>query len=105
MSAFNFAHSAGASWRDCVEQCADRLGRPGAGLGFVYFSDALVGEAGAIVDVLRSRTGVGDWVGTVGTGIVATGTEYQDEPAVAAMIADLDASSFGIFSGKIPMKK
>ena len=105
MSAFNFAHAAGGSWRECVERCADRLGRPGRGLGFVYFTDALVGEARQIVDVLRSRSGVQDWVGTVGTGIVATGTEYQDEPAVAAMIADLDSSSFGIFSGKIPLKK
>jgi small ligand-binding sensory domain FIST len=105
MSAFAFAHAAGGNWRECVERCADRLGRPGAGLGFVYFSDALVDFSGEILAVLRERTGVSDWVGTVGTGIVATGTEYQDEPAVAAMIADLDSSSFGIFSGKIPVKK
>jgi small ligand-binding sensory domain FIST len=102
---FRAAHAAGATWRECVERCADRLGRPGSGLGFVYFTDALVDFSGEILDVLRERTGVSDWVGTVGTGIVATGTEYQDEPAVAAMVADLDASSFGIFSGKIPMKK
>lgn len=102
---FRFAHSGGANWRECVERCADRLGRGGDGLGFVYFSDALVGEAREIVDVLRSRSGVRDWVGTVGTGIVATGTEYQDQPAIAVMIADLDASSFGVFSGKTPLKK
>ena len=105
MSSFAFAHAAGGNWRECVERCADRLGRPGAGLGFVYFTDALVDFSGEILGVLRDRTGVSDWVGTVGTGILATGIEYQDEPAVAAMIADLDPSSFGIFSGKIPMKK
>ena len=105
MSVFNFAHSGGANWRECVERCADRLGRAGGGLGFVYFSDALVGEAREIVDVLRSRSGVQDWVGTVGTGVIATGTEYQDEPAIAAMVADLDSSSFGVFSGKIPLRK
>ena len=54
---------------------------------------------------MRERTGVADWVGTVGTGVLATGTEYQDEPAIAAMVADLDSSSFGIFSGKIPMRR
>lgn len=102
---FRYAHAGGADWRECAERCADRIGRPGAGLGFVYFTDALVGEARQMVDVLRERTGVVDWVGTVGTGIVATGTEYQDQPAVAAMVADLDTASFGIFSGKIPMKK
>jgi small ligand-binding sensory domain FIST len=102
---FRFAHSGGADWRECVERCADRLGRAGGGLGFVYFSDALVGFSGEILSCLRDRTGVADWVGTVGTGIIATGTEYQDEPAIAAMVADLDSSAFGIFSGKLPLKR
>jgi small ligand-binding sensory domain FIST len=102
---FRFAHAGGSDWRECVERCADRIGRAAGGLGFVYFTDAVVGEAREIVDVLRSRTGVADWVGTVGTGIVATGTEYQDQPAVAAMVADLDAASFGVFSGKAPIRK
>ena len=105
MSLFRAAHAAGANWRECVEGCADRIGRPGGGLGFVYFTDTLVDFSGEILGVLRERTGVSDWVGTVGTGILATGTEYQEEPAVAAMVADLDASSFGVFSGKIPMKR
>jgi small ligand-binding sensory domain FIST len=105
VSVFNFAHSGGANWRECVERCADRLGRPGGGLGFVYFSDALVGEAREIVDVLRSRSGVRDWVGTVGTGIVATGTEYQDEPAVAAMVVEAAADAYQVFSGRTPLKR
>jgi len=96
MTPFAFAH--GTDWR----KCAERLGRPGRGLGFVYFTDALVGEAQDILDTLRSRTGVSDWVGTVGTGVMATGTEYQDEPAVAAMVADID--SYSIFSGRKPLK-
>ena len=102
---FRFAHSGGATWRECAERCADRLGRPGGGLGFLYFSDALVGSAEEVLAYLRDKTGVSDWVGTVGTGIVATGTEYQDQPAIAAMVADLDAASYGVFSGKLPLKK
>ncbi len=96
MTRFAFAH--GGHWRECIA----RLGRPGRGLGFVYFTDLLVNEAREILDALRSRTGVADWVGTVGTGIIATGTEYQDEPAIAAMVADLDA--YSIFSGRHPLK-
>ena len=83
MTPFAFAH--GTDWRKCVE----RLGRPGRGLGFVYFTDLLADESKEILDTLRSRTGVADWVGTVGTGVIATGTEYQDEPALAAMVAAL----------------
>jgi small ligand-binding sensory domain FIST len=102
--AFAYAHAAGESWRDCVESCADRLGRPGAGLGFVYLTDVLVDNAEQIVDVLRERTGVAHWAGTVGTGVLATGAEYQDEPAIAAMILELDARHYGVFSGRLPLQ-
>jgi len=96
MQAFAFAH--GPDWRACVET----LGRPGRGLGFVYFTDVLAGEADQILDSLKTQTGVRDWIGSVGTGILATGTEYQDGPALAAMVADLDA--FSVFSGRAPLK-
>jgi small ligand-binding sensory domain FIST len=96
MKAFAFAH--GSDWRACV----DALGRPGRGLGFVYFSDALVGEADKILDSLKNQTGVREWIGTVGTGVLATGTEYQDGPAMAAMVADVEP--FSVFSGRAPLK-
>ena len=96
MKPFAFAH--GADWRDCVA----RLGRPGCGLGFVYFTDALMPEAKDIVQALRERSGVQDWVGSVGTGIVATGTEYQNQPALAAMVADVDG--YAVFSGRSPLQ-
>lgn len=96
MKAFPFAH--GPDWRACV----DALGRPGRGLGFVYFTDALVDASQEILSTLRGETGVDDWIGTVGTGILATGTEYQDGPALAAMVADVDA--FSVFSGRAPLK-
>lgn len=102
---FRFAHSGGANWRECVEQCAERLGRAGGGLGFVYFTDALVDFSREILDGLRETTGVADWVGTVGTGIAATGTEYQDQPAVATMVVDFSSDEYQIFSGRAPLKK
>lgn len=102
MNAFAYGHAAGPTWRECVTACAERLGRPGRGLGFLYFTDALVNDAQAILDELRRRTGVRDWIGSVGLGVLATGCEYQQEPAVAAMIADIDA--FQVFSGRSPMK-
>lgn len=98
---FACAHASGA---DAVDSCAARLGRPGRGLGFVYFTDALIDRCEEILETLRSRSGVSDWVGTVGTGVIATGTEYQDEPAVAAMVCDLDSSSYGVFSGNRPLE-
>ena len=99
---FAYAHAAAPTWRECVSSCAARLGSPGGGLGFVYFTDAFVDGAQHILDSLREKTGVEDWIGSVGLGVLATGAEYQEEPAVAAMIADID--SFQVFSGRSPLK-
>jgi len=99
---FAYGHAAGATWRECVSACAERLGRPGGGLGFVYFSDALVNDAQKILDELQSRTGVQDWVGSVGLGVLATGAEYQEEPAIVAMVAEV--AGFSVFSGRAPLK-
>ncbi len=97
---FRFAHSAGADWQECVARCAAVLGKPAAGLGFIYFTDALLPHAAEMVETLRELTGVTDWVGTVGIGIVATGKEYVGEPALALMVANLPPESYRIFSGK-----
>ena len=105
MTPFRAAHASGATWRECVAHCAARIGRPGAGLGFVYFSDVLVTYAAPIVDSLRESTGVADWVGTVGIGVIATGTEYQDEPALAVMVAELPVASYRVFSGRKTLLK
>ena len=102
MSAFPYGHAAGATWRDCVAACTEHLGRPGRGLGFVYFTDALLDSAHEILQALRSRTGVEDWVGSVGVGVLATGAEYQDEPALSAMVAEVEG--FRVFSGRNPVK-
>jgi len=99
---FRYGHAAAPSWRECVSACAGRIGRPGRGLGFVYFTDALVDSAQSILDSLREKTGVEDWVGSVGLGVLATGAEYQEEPAIVAMVADV--SGFAVFSGRAPLK-
>jgi len=98
--AFPYAHARGADWRSCVDACVARLGAIGGGLGFVYFTEALAPHAGEIVGALRARSGVQDWVGTVGIGVLSTGTEYLEEPALAAMVADFPPEAYQVFSGR-----
>jgi len=100
---FRYGHAAAPSWRECVSACAERLGRPAGGLGFVYFTDALVDSAQSILDSLREETGIEDWVGSVGLGVLATGAEYQEEPALVAMVAEVE--KFSVFNGRTPLKK
>jgi small ligand-binding sensory domain FIST len=103
VSSFAYSHAAGATWRECVSRCAEKLGQPGRGLGFVYFTDALVGSAQHILEELRDRTGIENWVGSVGVGVLATDAEYQAEPAIAAMVAEVE--DFQVFSGRAPLKQ
>jgi small ligand-binding sensory domain FIST len=100
---FAYAHAAGGDWRACVQACLARLGKPGTGLGFAYFTDALVDDAPKILDALRSASGVEDWIGTVGTGVLATGAEYQDGPALAVMVAEIN--DYAVFSGRAPLRR
>jgi small ligand-binding sensory domain FIST len=98
--AFRFAHSNGADWQECVARCVAALGKPAGGLGFMYFTDALLPNAEEMVDTLKELTGIADWVGTVGLGVIATGTEYLEEPALALMVAELPSDGYRVFSGK-----
>jgi small ligand-binding sensory domain FIST len=99
MNAFRHAHSGAKRWQDAVDACIARIG-DAEGLGFVYFSDVNVAAAEEIVGALRQRTRVKEWIGTVGIGVLATGVEYFDEPALAVMVAALEPSSYQVFSGR-----
>ncbi len=67
-----------------------------ATLGFLYLSDSLSEELGAILDFFKSATGVSHWVGTVGVGVCATGMEYLEVPAMAVMLGEFAPADFQI---------
>lgn len=99
--AFRFSHSASRSWRAAAKACVDQL-RPlpaGANLGFVYFSEDHAEQAETLLAWLVDQTGIRDWVGSIGIGVIATGTEYLEEPALALMVGSFPPGSFQVFSG------
>ncbi len=118
--AFRLGHAAHSDWKTATEQALASLGAPAASavpdgsigaslagptnplgtLGFLYLTDAFTPYAADMLTLVKARTGITDWVGSVGIGIVATGTEYLDEPAVALMTCDFAPGSHSIFSGK-----
>lgn len=100
--AFRAGHARADRWEDAIERALRQM-RPvpaGANLGFLYVSDRLAAAAGEILEHLKEATGVPEWVGTVGVGVLATGIEYFDEPAVAVMLAALPEGEFKVFSGR-----
>jgi small ligand-binding sensory domain FIST len=99
MPDFRYGHAAGQNWKEAAEACLAQLGEGAASLGFLYVTDLLSDHLGDILALFRGKTAVPHWVGTVGLGICASGREYLDEPAIAAMVGDFEPDSIRVFSG------
>lgn len=74
-------------------------------LGWLYMTDRLGAHADALLASARAHWPGASWVGAVGVGICAGGTEYFGEPALAIMLADLPRDRFRVFSGASPLPR
>lgn len=103
MMGFSIGHATGDDWRQAMDRCLSALGDvPETGnLGFLYVTDDLAEHMDEVLERFCSVTGVDHWVGTVGMGICATGIEYYDRPAAAAMVAELPEGSFRVFPSMV----
>jgi len=98
---FTGGHAASPNWRDAAAQCLQQAGHgpSGANLGFLYLTDNFAGDVAEIVAYFRTNTGILHWTGTLGMGVIASGREYYDEPAIAIMLCAFEPDSFRVFSG------
>jgi len=88
------------AWARVAKGCLEALGDlpEGANLGFAYVTAELAEDLGSIVTFLRERSGIDAWFGTVGEGVVASGEEIYDRPALSVLVAALPAESFRAFA-------
>ena len=101
---FRAGHVGDVGWRAAVEEVLRQV-QPlptGANLGFVYISDRLVQAMDSVLQYLKQATGISEWVGSVGVGVLANGAEYFDQPALVIMVAALPPGEFKVFSGRSP---
>jgi len=98
MQPFLFASARDAAIAELVTDCLEQIGSipPGANLGFVYATDPLAGSFGEVLDRLARGAPQIHWIGTVGMGICASGSEIYDQPALALMIGSIPEDSFRI---------
>ena len=84
-----------------AEAAVDMLALKGAGgtLGFVYATDSLRARLQEVVTRLQELTGVEDWVGTVGFGVMAGRQAAFDEPAIAVMLTSWPKQHYKLFQG------
>lgn len=75
-------------------------------LGWLYLSAAFVPAAEALLDEARQRWPGVAWVGGSAVGLIAGEAEYFDEePALALMLAELPQEQFRVFSGARPLAR
>ena len=96
---FKAACAAGKDWAETAKACADQLLPlpPDANLGFLYATAELTDDLGSILAFLRERTGIENWVGTVGLGVAANGIEHHQRPALSVLVGEFPADGFRIF--------
>ena len=82
---------------------ADSLGHGLEGaegrLGVLYVTENFAPHLEGMVETLRQHTGVTDWVGAAGYGVIAGGEERYGEPGAAALLLDLPADGYRLFAG------
>lgn len=108
---FVHAHATHPDWRMALALAAAQIDaqRSQAGavqvptLGWVYITEPYAAEAEALLADLRLRWPGTQWVGCSGVGVLASGVEYMNEPALALMVSDLDPAMFRVFSGTRPL--
>jgi small ligand-binding sensory domain FIST len=108
MPRFIHAHATHPDWRMALGLVAAQLEAAAAEgwqptIGWLYFTDHHAAQAEGLVAAVRARWPGVQWVGGVAVGVLATGVEYIDEPALVVMLGDLPARDFRVFSGAQPL--
>lgn len=93
------------AWERALGECMDHLQAPaGANLGFVYFSDRYVEDAGNLLAALREETGIEHWVGSVGIGVIGSRESHIDLAGLSLLVGQFPPQSFHVFSGRTPLR-
>jgi small ligand-binding sensory domain FIST len=109
MKTFLHGHATHADWRVALDAAAAqiqtqlRVAPRSPTLGFVYLTDHYGAHASELLAELHRRWPGVSWVGSVGVGIIASGTEYFDMPALSLLLAELPRTQFHVFSGVRPL--
>lgn len=97
-AAFRAADAMADDWQGACKKCLEELGgaNPGDNFGWVYVTESLAPDLDAIVEALKTETGIENWAGAAGMGVAAAGGEYFDESAMAILTGYLPPESYRI---------
>lgn len=101
---FASAGAQGTDWRDTAKSVLEQLQsirteQDEFTFGILYITDDLYEDAGSILTLFKSVTGIENWIGCVGVGVCANGLSFTDGAAIAAMIGKIPEDDFQILPG------
>lgn len=101
MKLFISATSIEKDWKKAADDLLQQLGDipAEANVAFIYATDIFAVGLSRLLDELKNKTKIKNWVGSVGKGICSHNTEIYDQAAVTVMLADFPENSFTIFNG------
>lgn len=101
MQSFISATSTEKDWQGAATDLLQQLGEipTEANVAFIYATDVFAIELSRLLEELKLKTNIQNWVGSVGKGICSNSLEIYEKPAVTIMLADLPEASFTIFNG------
>lgn len=107
-SRFASAIAFSADWREAVEEVLAQLEgplAPQANLGFLYIADQYAHAARDILARLRAETGIDNWVGSTGVGVIGRAQAQIDSPGLSVLIGQMPEDSYRVFSGRAPLSR
>ena len=96
MSVFPYAFSSATDWARAADEISDGLMESGpvtGSIGLLYVTDQFADNFKSIAALLRQRTGLDTWVGTLGLGVIGGADAVFDRPGAAAMILDIPSDA------------
>jgi small ligand-binding sensory domain FIST len=95
----------GENWRDISKKVLENLNSAKTEgfkptIGFIYITEALASDAGSILTLFRSVTGIEHWSGCTAIGICAGGIEFIGVPAISVLVGQVPIESVRAFSAQ-----
>ena len=101
MNSFLSATSTKKDWQSSADDLLQQLGDIPAevNVAFIYATDDFSHEVNNLLEELKIKTNIKNWIGTIGKGICSSNQEFYEQAAVTIMLADFPDDSFTVFNG------
>jgi len=90
----SFGNNTDTVVQDCMQQLASCPQE--ANFGFIYVTDVLADSLADILHHCKIASGIHNWIGSLGIGVIVDGSEIYDLPAISLLLCQFDETQFNM---------